>query len=229
MVKAQQISPVPGKGASDPGGVGRRAGRPSKKVPREQMLRAAVQVFAEDGYESGSLQRIAMAVGIRKSSLLHRFGSKEALYLEVVALVLGRLAEMVSEAALGDREPPKRLDDLSRTITRYLGEEPFAARLLFREVMDRGPFIEGDGGAMFDMVLGTAVRFLEDGKADGFFDFEDAGDTVISVTGIHLTYFVIPALSSELVGRRIFEPAAVASRSDSVLKQVRRICGVSAP
>ena len=48
----------------------------------------------------------------------------------------------------------------------------------------------------------------------------------MSVTGIHLTYFVIPALSSELVGRSIFEPAAVAKRSASVLKQVRRLCGV---
>ena len=117
----------------------RRPGRPSKKVPREQMLRAALQVFADEGYEGGSLERIARGVGIRKPSLLHRFGSKEALYLECVALVLGKLGALVGEAATGPKDPVARLDELSRTITRYLGEEPCAARLLLREAMDRGP------------------------------------------------------------------------------------------
>ena len=190
------------------------------------MLRAAVGVFSAEGYDGGSLERIARAVGIRKPSLLHRFGSKEALYLECVGLVLGRLGEMVGLAALGDHDPPERLDELSRTMTRYLSEEPHAAPLLFREAMDRGPFISGPGRAAFETVLSTAVQFLEEGRAAGHFDFEDAADAVMSITGVHLTYFTIPDLSAQLSGDGLFGEDAIVRRTRSVIEQVRRICGV---
>jgi len=204
----------------------RRAGRPRNPVPRDVLLSAAVTAFADHGYTAASLDRIAEETGIRKSSLLHRFGSKEALYLEALAAVLGNLAELVQEAAESTEDFPERLDRLSRLITDYLTGEPRAARLLFREVMDRGPFFSGTGGPLFLHVLNTAVSFVEAGVSAGQFQTSDASDTVMSVVGIHLTYFAIHELTEQLREEPVFTVQARDRRRVQVVEQVRRICGV---
>ena len=137
---------LPGMAAARESSDVRRPGRPRTPVPREVLVGAAVGVFADYGYGAASLDRIAEESGIRKSSLLHRFGTKEALYVEALTTVLGALGAMVSGAATGEEGFAGRLDRLSALITDYFFAEPRAARLLFREVMDRGPLFSGERG-----------------------------------------------------------------------------------
>ena len=204
----------------------RRSGRPSNPVPREALIGVAVTCFADAGYVAASLDRIAEAAGIRKSSLLHRFGSKEALYLEALSTVLGRLGGMVAEAGAGPGSFADRLDRLSTVITNYLFEERRAATLLYREVMDRGPFFGGAGGEMFRAVLHAAVEFLEAGVDSGELELTDPADTVMSICGIHLTYFAIHELSETVRGESIFSDEALVRRRREVIVQIRQICGV---
>jgi AcrR family transcriptional regulator len=182
--------------------------------------------FADAGYAAASLGRIAEACGIRKSSLLHRFGSKETLYLEALSTVLGRLGGMVAEAASGPGDFVDRLDRLSIVITDYLFEEPRAAALLYREVMDRGPFFVGAGGEVFRAILREAVTFLQAGIAAGELESTDPADTVMSICGLHLTYFAIQELSEAVRGEPVFTAKALKRRRREVTAQVRRLCGV---
>jgi len=52
---------------------------------REQILRAALQVFSEKGERGSSLKEIADHVGITQAGLLHYFDSREDLLLAVLA------------------------------------------------------------------------------------------------------------------------------------------------
>ena len=47
--------------------------------------RAAMQVFGSKGYRQGSLAEVAEQVGITHAGVLHHFGSKEQLLIEVLA------------------------------------------------------------------------------------------------------------------------------------------------
>src|SRR6476660_3397787 len=51
---------------------------------REAILDAALEVFAESGYRSGSLREIAQRVGMSEAGLLHHFRSKSALLMAVL-------------------------------------------------------------------------------------------------------------------------------------------------
>jgi len=54
------------------------------RLRRQQILDAAVDVFARSGYHAGSLRDIAKRVGMTSAGVMHHFASKEELFLEVI-------------------------------------------------------------------------------------------------------------------------------------------------
>src|SRR3954471_15479210 len=58
-------------------------GRPKNsegRDTRQDILDAALDLFAENGFFGTSMREIARAVGVRESALYHHFTSKEALF-----------------------------------------------------------------------------------------------------------------------------------------------------
>jgi AcrR family transcriptional regulator len=51
---------------------------------RAEILRAAANTFGSKGYKNGSLTEVAEQVGITHAGVLHHFGSKEQLLVEVL-------------------------------------------------------------------------------------------------------------------------------------------------
>ena len=61
-----------------------RKTRANGRASRRAILTAALEVFAERGQRGTSLMEIANRVGMTQPGLLHHFGTKEQLLLEVV-------------------------------------------------------------------------------------------------------------------------------------------------
>ena len=82
------------------------------KDPREKLLDAAIDHIATRGISDLSLRELAAAIGTSHRMLIHHFGSREALWVEVIRAVEERqralLAEVVPdpEARLGDVDAP---------------------------------------------------------------------------------------------------------------------------
>lgn len=55
----------------------------SSSAVRDRLLNAALQLFAEKGYEATSVREIALAAEVTKPTLYYYFKSKEGLYLEL--------------------------------------------------------------------------------------------------------------------------------------------------
>jgi len=91
---------------------GRRTTRPEER--RQDILEAALTLFAERGYRGASLATIAEKVGLTQQGLLHYFPSKERLLAEVL-----RLRDERDMATLGSARPS--LDALARIVA--LNEE----------------------------------------------------------------------------------------------------------
>jgi AcrR family transcriptional regulator len=82
---------------------------------REQVLQIAAEEFAEGGLHGASAEQIARRAEITQAYVFRMFGTKKALFLEVVAAAFDRLTVGMREAA-GDL---KGLDALARMGAQY--------------------------------------------------------------------------------------------------------------
>ena len=130
---------------SRPAGARSRAGRPTAAAAAELMDRlrsAAVETFLEHGYEGTTMETVAQAAGITKTTLYSRYPDKRALFLAVSAWALNRL-ECEEQAA---PEPlPDDLADALAVIARAIlarSVDPDIARLNRMAIAESSRFPE---------------------------------------------------------------------------------------
>lgn len=206
----------------------RRPGRPKNPIARETLLALALKAFADSGYAGASMNAIAASAGLRKASLFHHFPTKEALYLQVLEGIAADMMAMVADARLGTGSFLERLDRLGVLATEFFGTHQGAARLLLRELLDRGPYYEGQGAAGIQSTLDAIAAFLQAGMLQGEIPSQDPHQLALTIASIHLTYFSVPHVCGELLEADIFEPASNEARLEAVLEQIRRLCGAAA-
>ncbi|MCA9651495.1 MAG: TetR/AcrR family transcriptional regulator [Myxococcales bacterium] len=78
---------------------------------RAEILEAALQLLADEGYAGASLRKLAARLGIAQPSLYHYFRTKEDLVEHVLASYAGRMFSAMSPDRL-----PRRLDDVPRAV-----------------------------------------------------------------------------------------------------------------
>jgi TetR/AcrR family transcriptional regulator len=196
--------------------------RPGKtRLRRDEILDEATRLFAERGYEGTSMADLAERVGLRKASLFHHFASKEVLYAAVLERLVQAVGTAMMKAAVQSGSYTDRLDNMSDAITSVLGDQPFAARLLIREVMDWGPVVR-DGLAQTMMsVLEGAEQFIKGGQAEGVFVETDAKQLIVSVMGVHFMPFAIGGIMERFIGTNPADPEFVEERRKVVREHAR--------
>ncbi len=78
-------------------------GRKTKEVRREEILDAALVVFAEQGLQGASTDEIARRAGISQPYVFRLFGTKKELFSAVVARCFRQTLGIFQEAAEGKR------------------------------------------------------------------------------------------------------------------------------
>ncbi len=92
-----------------------RAGRPRltpaadpDRSPRDEILEAAAELFAEFGYAGTSTRAIAERVGVRQASLYHHFSGKDEILLDLLQTSV-RPSLVFVEPLLAHRDPAAAL------------------------------------------------------------------------------------------------------------------------
>ena len=92
-------------------------GRSGRK--RAAILDAATEAFLKDGYLGTNVDTIAVRSGVSKQTVYKHFGSKEALFVEIVVNMTGEAGDMV----LGDDPDPVDRDGLARHLRAYADKQ----------------------------------------------------------------------------------------------------------
>ncbi len=134
---------------------------------RRDILAAAAAVFARHGYRGTSLERVATALGVGKSSLYHYFPTKEALFASLADETLRREAELFDALVAAGSPPAERLRTLLDAIVGMFDEWAAVGPLLvdfLREPRGRRRVQE-----TFARARAALARLLREGQRTGAF------------------------------------------------------------
>lgn len=135
--------------------------------PKQRILTAATQLFANRGFDGTPVQAVAEAVGIRGPSLLYHYRTKDQLRAAVLDNLLGHWKNDLPRALAAAQSGGDRLDSALRAMLGFFRDQPDRARLLLREMLDRPDEVR----ALFATHLQPWTRLLTDyirlGQAEG--------------------------------------------------------------
>lgn len=112
----------------------RSRGRPADAAAKDlrgDILAAAEKQFARYGFAGATLRRIADEVGVTPAMIHYYFGSKKALFREMLDQALLPLAEAIADVRESRQDP---LEQFPRLLTRMAAEHPHLPALVAREV-----------------------------------------------------------------------------------------------
>jgi AcrR family transcriptional regulator len=75
------------------------------RATRGQLIEVATSLFAENGYESTSIEAVLAAAGVSRGALYHHFAGKEALFTAVLETVSERITAEITEIISGCTDP----------------------------------------------------------------------------------------------------------------------------
>ena len=123
-----------------------QADRPSGRKPRGQgasrrgeILAAAKRLFAEEGYESATMRRIAASVGVSGAALYVYFPDKEAILHAIAEETFAELLAALEASRQGHNDPLRRLRAGLMTYIAFGRSRPDEYRLTFQRKMINPP------------------------------------------------------------------------------------------
>jgi len=196
--------------------------RVSIESSRQRIHAAALHLFGRFGFEAVSLQMIADAVGLHKSTLFHHYPTKLAIALEVFEEALTRVVQELSPLASN----PPRIDDLRAcmdTLTDWLCAEPDTARLLmsFITAPQDSELLSALSSRASDLerqLFGLLGSWLERARRAGIIRQLSVRQAMVNAIGLMLFY---PAVAEhlgggEVAGSQCFAPKAVRIRKQEL-------------
>jgi AcrR family transcriptional regulator len=166
---------------------------------------------------------VAERVGMRKASLFYHFVTKDTLYEAMLDRVLERLSKAIASAYAGGGCFTERLLAATDAVTTVLAERPFAARLLLRDALDRGPALRGRVLDAMMQSLEAGAAFIRAGQDAGEFVAGDAKQILLTTLGAQLLPFALGEVVQRYVGTSPFDPSFVAARCAEARKNVSKL------
>ena len=166
---------------------------------RENIIAAAVPLFAAKGLNGVSVRELAAAAGVNLSMISYYFGGKEGLYAAVLTgqfAVLGKIDEI----------DQLEIDTLQKfelyvraTVSRYR-KSPYLLRFYTSELTNPTACFE----AIVKPAIKKVVQMLLDTFSDGlthekFREGLNPADTVLALAGMVNFYFLLEPATAELV------------------------------
>ncbi len=201
---------------------GRAGSRGEPEKTRAAILRAALEEFAHEGVTGARTDEIARSAGVNKALLYYYFKDKEGLYSAVLEQVFTGLYTRVN--AVLDREdlgPREKMLSYVETHFDYIASSPVYPRLVQRELMRTGRYslslvsriMEKHGRPVYTKLL----KLIETGSESGEFRRVDHPNTLTSILGVIVFYFISLPAQQLMSSGDPFTPERIAVRRAAVL------------
>lgn len=166
---------------------------------RDELLAAAVRVFARKGYHTCRVSDIADEAGASHGLVYHYFSSKDEVLETIFRENWGPIAVAIEGIAATDVAAPDQLRKVVALVLHAWRRDPETVRVLVREI-SRSPVLQeriGQFQQAFDALEHVIVRGQERGEFDAELDARFATYAVWGTLDEILTGWVLGRLPSE--------------------------------
>ncbi|ANB76759.1 TetR/AcrR family transcriptional regulator [Paraburkholderia phytofirmans] len=212
--------------ARKPGAIGIRAKQ--AQDTRAKILKAAIKVFAKQGYASGRVESISKAARSHDRMIYYYFGSKEQLFVEVLETIYTQFNEAESRLDLDLDDPLHGLEQMVEFVWQYYLDHPEFVTLLSSENLHQGK--HANKSSKLKEISGYAIsvvqKLLDAGKAQNVFRTDvKARDVYLMIASLGYFYNANQYTLGAFLGESLMEKDALAHWceviKDTVLRAVR--------
>jgi AcrR family transcriptional regulator len=144
------------------------------------IFQAAALEFSDRGYDAAAVDRIAARAGVNKAMLYYHFGSKRALYIDVLREMFRAVAARARAIADGPGPAAAKLDAWIAAIVGEAAARPWFPPMMLRELASGAPRFDPDTFAMMNAVYAAVSDIIRQGQREG--DFRDADPLLTHLT-----------------------------------------------
>lgn len=141
-----------------------------KNKPKyNQILDAAVEVIAENGYHSSQVSKIAKEAGVADGTIYLYFDNKEDILISLFQEKMGQFIEKIEDAIQSEQDADKRLYTLIEMHLQQLTENPKLAIVTQLELRQSNKHLRLKINAVLKRYLQIIDDVLKDGMEKGIF------------------------------------------------------------
>ncbi|WP_454765896.1 TetR family transcriptional regulator [Cupriavidus campinensis] len=190
---------------------------------RARILKAAIKVFAQSGYDGGRIETISSLAKTYDRMIYYYFGSKEKLFIEVLETIYLQLNEAEQALELDPEDPLRALTQLVDFVWRYYLDHPEFVAILNSENLSRARHAKKSG--RLNEISGYALSVLDGilarGMAAGVFQPGlTARDVYLIIASLGYFYNSNHHTLSAFLGEPIMSAPAVAHWRDVIQRTV---------
>jgi TetR/AcrR family transcriptional regulator, upper aerobic nicotinate degradation pathway regulator len=199
---------------------------------RAKILKAAIKVFAKQGYASGRVESISKAARSHDRMIYYYFGSKEQLFVEVLETIYLQFNEAESRLDLDLDDPVHGLEQMVEFVWQYYLDHPEFVTLLSSENLHQGTHAKKS--LKLKEICGYPIsvvqKLLDAGQAQHVFRADvKARDVYLMIASLGYFYNANQYTLGALPGEPLMADAALAHWRDVIKDTVLRAVRLQAP
>jgi AcrR family transcriptional regulator len=162
-------------------GQANRAARLPRTARRAQLLAAAQDVFAANGYHAAAMDEIAERAGVSKPVLYQHFPGKLELYLALLEIHVDELITRVTDAMESTTDNKLRVQNAVTAYFDFVDGESQAYRLVFESDLRGEPVVQAAIDRGTDVCVQAITRTI---TADAGLEEEHARLLAVGLVGV---------------------------------------------
>ena len=176
-------------------------GSDTETTSRERILKAAICLFARNGYAATGLRDIVSEAGVSVGMVNYHFGSKQELLEGIIDLFFHRILFIAQKSLAGDDQPDKKLRRYFRSVIDAFRGKPELLRIAITEMPNEMPGLVQFKADRVKRIVGifaeNVIPNLPD-KVRRNIRIEVAGPAMVGMLVFH---FIIHRVSEYLFGK----------------------------
>ena len=140
--------------------------RLSESATQARLLAAATDIFAESGYDGGSVRAITQRAGVNLGAVTYHFGSKAALFEAVLLRGVGGLLQALERAASAPGSALERLEGVVAAHFQHVADHPEMRRLML-QILAADRTIPETAVACLRRAAGLVGSLIAEGQLEG--------------------------------------------------------------